>query len=235
MKFTSFFLAILFLSIGFTSCSNANQYSDEFKSHAAGRYLYSADEVFELYFQGEKPFIKWRGVENIKTVAIDESSFFVAEFYAKLRLVKQASTQNYYLTKVDPENESNLTYDYLKLSNEFKLPSEHLDAGNFDEALKGYSQIRAQDSTSNLVNEFEFNRIGYSYLRKKEYENAIEVFKLNVALFPQSSNVYDSLADVYKRSGDSLQAFENYKKALELNSGNERAKSFIEAYSQELD
>ena len=53
---------------------------------------------------------------------------------------------------------------------------------------------------------------------------------MNVALNSDSENVYDSLADAYLRSGDSLQAFNNYKKALELNSGNERAKSFVKNY-----
>lgn len=57
---------------------------------------------------------------------------------------------------------------------------------------------------------------------------------MNVALYPESENVYDSLADSYVRSGDSLQAFNNYTKALEFNSGNKRAKEFIEAYQKSV-
>ena len=55
---------------------------------------------------------------------------------------------------------------------------------------------------------------------------------MNVALYPESDNVYDSLADAYLRSGDSLQAFNNYKIALEYNSGNKRAKQYVEAYNK---
>jgi len=53
-----------------------------------------------------------------------------------------------------------------------------------------------------------------------------------MALYPKSDNVYDSLADAYLRNGDSLQAFNNYKKALELNTGNDRAKAYIKKYSK---
>ena len=93
--------------------------------------------------------------------------------------------------------------------------------------------IKKQDSTSEYVNEWTFNRIGYNLLRDKKYDDAIEVFKMNVALYPESDNVYDSLADAFLRSGDSLQALNNYKKALELNTGNKRAKRFIEAYDKD--
>ena len=83
-----------------------------------------------------------------------------------------------------------------------------------------------------FINERDFNSHGYELLGKKEYENAIEVFKMNVTLHPESDNVYDSLADAYLRHGDSLQAFNNYKKALEYNNGNKRAKQYIEAYKK---
>ena len=55
-----------------------------------------------------------------------------------------------------------------------------------------------------------------------------------MALYPKSDNVYDSLADAYLRNGDSLQAFNNYKKALEFNSGNKRATEFVSAYAKKL-
>ena len=75
-----------------------------------------------------------------------------------------------------------------------------------------------------------FNKKGYTLLRENKYNEAIHIFKINVALHPESENVYDSLAEAYLKSGDSLQAFNNYKKALELNTGNRRAKDYVNAY-----
>ena len=108
----------------------------------------------------------------------------------------------------------------------------HLKDKEYKQAYEGFLAIKKQDSTSEYVNEWIFNRIGYSLLRDKKYDDAIEVFKMNVALYPDSDNVYDSLAQAFSVSGDSLQAYNNYTKALELNKRNKRAKRFIEAYKK---
>lgn len=224
----------LIISIGlilfFLSCSKNVNYTSEFIERTSGRYLFTQDEVFEIYYENNTLLLNWRGAEKLKPVTIDQNTIFVADMYKKLRFAEHPDTKEFYLTSVDPDNDDLVTYDYLKLADSVKIPSQHLRDGEFDKALAGYLQIKEQDSTSELIDEGEFNRLGYSYLREKKYENAIDVFKINVALYPLSSNVYDSLADAYVRSGDSLQAYNNYKKALELNNGNRRAKEYTEAY-----
>ena len=72
--------------------------------------------------------------------------------------------------------------------------------------------------------------MAYKHVRQKEYVKAIEILKINAALHPYSSNVYDSLGEVYLLTGDSLFAYNNYKKALEINSENRTAKSYVNAY-----
>ena len=72
--------------------------------------------------------------------------------------------------------------------------------------------------------EFSFNAIGYGLLGESRYPEAIEVFELNTELFPESANVYDSLAEAYMKSGDKKKATQFYKKSLELNPDNENAK-----------
>lgn len=214
------------------SCSKSVTYSDEHIQKTSGRYLYGSDEVLEVYYENNDLFLSWRSVKNIKPVIIDESTFFVADMYKKLRFVEKPNTNQLYLSVVDPENSDNITYDYLKLSDTSFIPSEHLAKENFDKALKGYLSIKEQDDTDYLIDEGDLNRLGYNYLRKNEYEKAIVVFKMNVVLYPESDNVYDSLADGYLRSGDSVQAATHYKKALEINPSNSRATKFIEAYKE---
>jgi tetratricopeptide (TPR) repeat protein len=152
--------------------------------------------------------------------------------YSKLRFVQDPATKKRYLGIVSKTDDQQVTYAYLKVADSFKTPSMHLEAKEFDQALEGFLKIKPQDSTASIVSESKFNRLGYNYLRDKDYANAIAVFKMNVALYPNSDNVYDSLADAYLRSGDSLQAFTNYSKAYELNTGNERAQNYIEAYNK---
>jgi cytochrome c-type biogenesis protein CcmH/NrfG len=62
---------------------------------------------------------------------------------------------------------------------------------------------------------------------KGKTEEAIEVFKLNVELHPDSFNVYDSLGEAYMNSGDIKNAVNNYKKSLELNPDNANAKEML--------
>ena len=75
--------------------------------------------------------------------------------------------------------------------------------------------------------------MGYKHIRDKKYKDALEIFKINVVLHPTSDNVYDSLAEGYLLNNDSLQAYTNFTKALDLNNRNRRAKAFVDAYSIE--
>ena len=57
-------------------------------------------------------------------------------------------------------------------------------------------------------------------LGRKRIDEAIEVFKMNVEDYPDSSNVYDSLGEAYEMKGDKEQAIKNYKRSVELNPNN---------------
>lgn len=229
MKTTTIIFS-LFVYILIISCSKNVEFSQDHIEQTSGRYLFTPDEVLVVYYENDKMFLKWREVKKIKPVIIDKNTFFVADMYAKLRFVKHPETNERYLSIVNPDDDDLITYDYLKLSNNSDIPSAYLKNGDYDKALAGYLEIKKADSTSILIDEYEFNRFGYSLLREGKYQNAIDVFKINVALYPESSNVYDSLADAYLRSGDSLQAFNNYTKALEFDSNNERAKRYLKEY-----
>ncbi|WP_055445325.1 tetratricopeptide repeat protein [Lacinutrix himadriensis] len=223
----SFFLAIITIS-----CSKNVKYTPEFIKETSGKYLYNQDDVIEVFYENNKLFLKWRGADKIEPVIIDENTFFIVDLYKKLRFVKHLETNKQYLSIVAEDNESNITYDYLKVTDTFKTPSMYLKNGDYKNALAGFLEIKKQDSTSVLINEREFNTLGYALLRDEEYQNAIDVFQMNVALNPESDNAYDSLADAYLRSGDSLQAFNNYKKALTFNNRNKTANRFVKAYSE---
>jgi tetratricopeptide (TPR) repeat protein len=224
------FFCFLFL---FVSCSNSVDFTQEHIQETSGRYLYAPDEVLEVYYENNKLYLKWRGAEKIEPVVLDENTFFIPDMYKKLRFVKQSGTNDLFLSVVNPEDEDLVTYDYLKLSDSVDIPSEYLRKGNYDKALTGYLEIQRKDSSHWSIDEYEFNRLGYSLLSEKEYQNAINVFKINVALYPKSSNVYDSLADAYLRSGDSIEAYNNYKLSLELDVDNVRAKHYIKAYNSD--
>lgn len=216
----------------FFCCSKSVEYSEEFKKSTSGKYNYNANELIEVSYEDNAIFITWRG-GKIETISLDENEFFVTDMNKKMQFVEHPETKVQYLSVIT-EDSDKITYDYRKIQDDYMTPSMHLKAGNYEAALQGFLEIKKQDSLSPFLNERDMNRLGYKYFGEEKYEDAIAVFILNTKLHPTSSNVYDSLGQAYLVSGDSLQAYYNYKKAFEFNTGNQRAKRYVEAYKNKL-
>ncbi|MEM9680384.1 MAG: tetratricopeptide repeat protein, partial [Bacteroidota bacterium] len=144
-------------------------------------------------------------------------------------------TNRIYLSRLSEDDESIITYDHLKVEDSFKTPRMYLKERNYKAAVQGYLDLKAQDSTGAFLREGVLNELGYELLHDEDYENAVEIFKLNIVLYPKSSNVYDSLGEAYLVQGDSVQALLNYSKALELNPRSERAELIVKALSKNQD
>jgi tetratricopeptide (TPR) repeat protein len=76
--------------------------------------------------------------------------------------------------------------------------------------------------------EDNMNTTGYNLINAKRINDAIEVFRLNVKLFPNSWNTYDSLGEALALSGDKAAAIENYEKSIALNPNNTNGKTALE-------
>jgi mono/diheme cytochrome c family protein len=92
--------------------------------------------------------------------------------------------------------------------------------GDLEEALTLFRAAR--ESERLLLAEGGVNRLGYEFL-PDDSETAIELFRLNVELYPQSGNAYDSLGEAYMIAGDRDRAIENYRRSRELDPANENA------------
>ena len=60
------------------------------------------------------------------------------------------------------------------------------------------------------------NNQGYIFLQRKDYDKAYAYFKLNIESFPNSFNVYDSIADYYIATGDTTKAIARLEKELTI-------------------
>lgn len=220
-----FLFAVIFLS----SCTNKTL-DQEFINNTTGRYLFNPDEVVEVYYEGQKLFMKWRGAEKISPMYLGDNKFYIKEMNEKVQFLKNPKDSLYYLCLIPKEKDKTIQFDFRKLSDEEQIPSVYLKNKEYEKALEGYLLIKAKDTSGTYVSESNFNSLGYRKLRAEEYQDAIEIFKMNVVLYPESDNVYDSLAEAYYKSGDTVKAVENYKKALAIDSGNKRAKRFVEKY-----
>lgn len=224
--------ALIIISVFcFISCSKST-ISDNFIQKTEGRYLFNSDQVIEVYYENNELYLKWSGADKIKPMQLDENTFFVKEMSEKIQFLVHPQEDKMYISLV-PKDDSEQQFNYRKLDDDEYLPGEYFKQKEFDKARLGFLAIKEKDSTDPIIEEARINRWGYNELGNNRIENAIEIFKINVALYPKSSNVYDSLGEALLKDGDTVNSILNYKKSLELDSGNRRAKQIVEQLEKE--
>ncbi len=90
-------------------------------------------------------------------------------------------------------------------------------------AVAQYREAKRREPDAWDLAEPELNLVGYGLLRDGKVTDAIAVFELNVEAFPQSGNVYDSLAEALAAAGKKEQAIKNYARSLEFDPTNRNA------------
>ena len=99
-----------------------------------------------------------------------------------------------------------------------------LQSGAVIGGLKGadahYAKLSQRFGYAIPVPEQLINQMGYQYIFDNQPDEAIAVFKANVERYPDSANVYDSLAEAYERGGKLDLAEPLYDKARTLGQQN---------------
>ncbi|HRJ04148.1 MAG TPA: serine hydrolase, partial [Ignavibacteria bacterium] len=105
--------------------------------------------------------------------------------------------------------------------------SRAITESGINAAIIEFAKIR-DNKDEFVTREREMNMLGYNLLAAGKITEAVEVFKLNVELYPESSNVYDSYGEALAEAGDIENAILNYKRSIELNPDNEGGKQMLE-------
>jgi len=90
------------------------------------------------------------------------------------------------------------------------------EPGGPAKVMQMIEDAQRQKTHGPLFDEATVNILGYQRLQAGDNKSAIEILRLNVAAYPKSPNVYDSLADAYLADGQKELARQNAQKALEL-------------------
>ena len=219
MKNFFYLLGILFL----VSCGNSTN-SAEFVEATQGRYLFNSDETIEVYYTENVLNIKWRG-KDITPIKASDSSFYVKDMNEKLIFVAKPEIH----IELAPKREHDgKIYHFTKLGVEKKTPAEYFKNKEYEKAKDGYLAIQRKDSADRNISQRAINQLGYKFMREKKYEEAKEIFRINIALYPNSSKSYDSMGDAYLKEKDTTKALEYYKKALSINPENRGSKANVE-------
>ncbi|MGO9518191.1 MAG: serine hydrolase [Candidatus Korobacteraceae bacterium] len=88
-------------------------------------------------------------------------------------------------------------------------------------AMQEYQYLKKASPSPYELDVNALNQLGYELLDAGKFDDAIQVFKLNVAEYPKSSNPYDSLGEAYMKAGNKELAIQNYTKSVELDPKNQ--------------
>jgi tetratricopeptide (TPR) repeat protein len=133
---------------------------------------------------------------------------------------------------VRPQHHTHIRLFFLQHKN---LASELIKESGYDSLSVALAKIRKlrNEGEDIYVEEAAINGIGYHLLNMERFADAIEVFRLNVDVFPESWNVYDSYAEALMKSGDIENAVINYNKSLQLNPENGNAREILETLEKQ--
>ncbi len=97
----------------------------------------------------------------------------------------------------------------------------------FEKAIDVVEDEKKKDNNFQ-PNENELNDWGYRLMSNGQSKEALEILKLNVYLYPESWNVYDSYGEVLLKGGQKEEAIKMYTKSVSLNPNNEHGKRVLE-------
>ena len=192
-----------------------------------GRFKYDNSEIVTVFRKDEKLFMNYLFQDPTRLFKISESDFTRRERTAKVRFAVNPEDDKLYLT-FPPDDGGELEFKHPKMMGEEMLPLEMLMAGNHEEGEKGFLALQEEDPEDWAINEGRLNRLGYERMWDGNTELAISIFKVNVALYPESSNTYDSLGEAYMENGDNELAIKNYQISLEMDPSNDNARKMLE-------
>ena len=116
--------------------------------------------------------------------------------------------------------------------------AEHLakaiEKYGLDTALKRFAKLQENHGAYNF-SEQEFNALGNRFLTGNKIKVAVAIFRLNVNMFPESSNTYYSLAKACMYSGDKECAEQNFKLVLKKNPNHYIAKRILDDFDRRFE
>jgi len=107
-----------------------------------------------------------------------------------------------------------------------------LQKSGFDKASQIFGEVK-KNSPDFTLKEEQVNLWGYALMSIGHLKEAIEVFKLNAELYPESFNVWDSLAEAYMNNGEIKAAIANYQKSIDMNPQNDNGIKMLQKLKEQ--
>jgi tetratricopeptide (TPR) repeat protein len=120
---------------------------------------------------------------------------------------------------IRPQHEMHVRSYYLQGRN---LASEIIRKGGFSSLQASLKEI-GKLGEQVYFDEISMDFLGSEWMNKGRVAEAIEVFKLNLEAFPESSGAFTSLGTAYLNNGEEELAASCFRKSIDMDPDNERA------------
>jgi tetratricopeptide (TPR) repeat protein len=161
-----------------------------------------------------------------KIALVVVSSYFAKDLGEQDIFMRLKSIQDYTnsLFAIINEELGNPYKDIERVLSEFKSLNTLRNQGKTADEIIAVVKEQDRENPDYNISERFINALAYSYLNTfQQQEDALKVFKLNIELYPESWNPYDSYGECLVRVGDKENGIKYYEKSLELNPENENA------------
>jgi CubicO group peptidase (beta-lactamase class C family) len=101
----------------------------------------------------------------------------------------------------------------------------------FENAITVFNELKKKD-VNFKPSEYEMNDWGYRMMSSGQVKEACGIFKLNVFIYPESWNAYDSYGEALFKNGQKEEASTMYKRSIELNPDNKGGQRMLDMISK---
>jgi glyoxylase-like metal-dependent hydrolase (beta-lactamase superfamily II) len=171
----------------------------------------------------------YEGLKSAKEEGLDFAS--VEEMMAydnKFSYLEQSGLDPQQLRRDHTASLRNMWMNVAGYESASQLLDQMISELGISDAIQEFKKRSSELENTHFFDERDFNTLGYRFMNRGLKKEAIGVFKLNVERYPDSWNVYDSLAEGYMNDGQKELAIKFYEKSLQLNPDNENGKHMLE-------
>ena len=199
----------------FVPTYHPQQLTEAIIAKAIGRYQNGTDDVLTIYKEGNKLYYKELLTKPMEMFAISDSSFVRRERPALIQIKTNPSDGKQHVVYIRSTREP-IKFENPRIDSTKRVPYEWFLEGDFKRALTEYQKLKQANFNDRAIAEESINSKGYELFNNGKLLQAKEMFKINIAFYPASANVYDSYAEACAKNGEVDVAIHNYKKALAI-------------------
>jgi CubicO group peptidase (beta-lactamase class C family) len=197
-----------------------------------GRYRVGSDDLVTITRRGNKLIRQPLRQEAGEIVHIG-NNVFVSRLDERFRKFVKDSTGEMTVQVMDAIDAKDFS-TLRRMKQHEHIPFELILRGERDAAVKAYDQLKAVDPKDEMVNEQRLNFLGYELMNGGQLKQAQDIFFVNMLLYGNSANVYDSYAEACLKMGNKEMALINYKRALAMDPLNANAARIVAELEKEF-